>query len=413
MRILFISNFYPPRHRGGYEEWCQEVAIRFVEAGHQLRVLTSTFEAQLADNDPDYVYRQLNLEMEIATLSNGLKFFTDRKKRIEQSLDHLRQHISELQPDAVLVWGMWNLPFEIPAVAEALVPKKVFYYLGDYWPTLPPQFKNYWEAKPGSWLTALPKALLAIPAKAILNRETRPQLALEHGLFCSKYLKDELTGKEIRFNQSHIIYGAIDTQPYQNLNQSDVVASNQQVQLLSISRLIPDKGIKTIVLAVDQLVNRLKIKNVCLKIVGGGDPEYLAELEALVTEKMLKEYVEFTGSVPKAEIPSLYETSDIFIFASVWPEPFGRVIVEAMASGVAVVGTAVGGAAEILQSGVNALTFEPEDAAGLADQLKRLINDSAMRRQIVTQARHDAIEKFDLGRMFKEIEKVISSQPSH
>lgn len=409
MRILFISNFYPPCHRGGYEEWCQEIALRFAAAGHQIRVLTSTFQAAQAEHDPAYVYRQLNLEMEIASLSNGLKFFTERKQRVAQSLDHVRRHVAELKPDAVLVWGMWNLPFDVPALAEKLAPNRVFYYLGDYWPTLPPQFENYWAARPSRLLTAIPKTLLAIPARWMLKREVRPTLKLAHGLFCSRYLRDELATQGVAFRHSHVLYGAIDTQPYRDLSRVDEhMSDDRPVQILSIGRLIADKGVKTIVLAMDRLVNHFNITSVRLKIVGSGDGAYVAELMRLVAEKQLDEYVVLTGGVPKEEIPSLYQAADVFVFASVWPEPFGRVIVEAMASGVAVVGTAVGGAAEILRPDENALTFAPQDAAELAEQLKRLINDPAMGRRIVTQARHDAVEKFDLDRMFAEIEQAVS-----
>jgi glycosyltransferase involved in cell wall biosynthesis len=67
------------------------------------------------------------------------------------------------------------------------------------------------------------------------------------------------------------------------------------------------------------------------------------------------------------------------LFTSIWQEPFGRVIVEAMASGLAVVGTAVGGAAEMLVHDENSLVFEAGDSTSLARALRRLIESPALR----------------------------------
>lgn len=400
MKFLFISNFYPPLHRGGYEEWCQEIADSFIEKGHSVRVLTSTFQIDQTINDPPHVFRQLNLEMEIASLSNGIKFFTQRKPRVDQSVAHLKHHIDEFSPDCLLVWGMWNLPFEIPAAAEKAMPSRVVYYLGDYWPTLPPQFHNYWEAKPRNFLTGIPKSILAIFAKRILQREKRPKLELEQGLFCSDFLKEEIEAKGITFKESKTIYGAIDTAPYDGDDTHR--AQGPTVKLLFIGRIIEDKGIKTILESLKKLSQAHQVIGVHLKIVGDGDPQYLQTLHAFVAENNLGEYVSFVGPKPKSEIPQLYQQADIFIFASKWPEPFGRVIVEAMASGCAVIGSAVGGAAEIMVDGHNALTFEAENIDQLAGCLKKLILDKDLRSQLRQNGRKDAL-KFDLNRMSSEI----------
>ncbi len=403
MRVLFISNFFPPLHRGGYEEWCQEIALRFLDAGHPVRVLTSRYQADQNPNDPPYVYRQLNLEMEIASLSNGLKFFTHRKKRIRQSIKTLENHISEFNPDAILCWGMWNFPFEIPAAAEHLLPGKVGYYLGDYWPTLPPQFKNYWEAEPSGSLTALPKKILAIPATMILNRETRPELKLEHGFFCSQYMLQEMKAQGVNFSNSHLVYGAIDTRPYaQSLANGGPKRAEGTLQLLSVGRLIDDKGHLTILKALKILVDRYGCEHFHLKVVGDGPPEYLALLHSYSAQENLDKFVTFAGSVPKSDIPQIFNESDIFVFASKWPEPFGRVIVEAMASGVAVVAAEVGGAAEIVENEYNALTFNADDAHTLASHLNTLIGDAAIRQTLIENG-YTSAQKFDVDRMAAEL----------
>jgi glycosyltransferase involved in cell wall biosynthesis len=99
-----------------------------------------------------------------------------------------------------------------------------------------------------------------------------------------------------------------------------------------------------------------------------------------------------------------YRDADVFLFTSVWPEPFGRTVVEAMASQVVVVGTRTGGAAEILADGRNALTFEPGDANALAARVMRVTRDPVLRRELARRGRQEALEHFDIKRMTLEIE---------
>ena len=75
MRLLFLSNLYPPYGQGGYEEWCQEMATQLRARGHEIIVLTSRHALERADNnDPSWVRRELHLEMELVSLRNGIQF---------------------------------------------------------------------------------------------------------------------------------------------------------------------------------------------------------------------------------------------------------------------------------------------------------------------------------------------------
>ncbi len=50
--------------------------------------------------------------------------------------------INTFRPDVVLVWGMWNLSRTLPVLIETLMPQRVVYYMGDYWPTLASQTRD-------------------------------------------------------------------------------------------------------------------------------------------------------------------------------------------------------------------------------------------------------------------------------
>jgi glycosyltransferase involved in cell wall biosynthesis len=159
--------------------------------------------------------------------------------------------------------------------------------------------------------------------------------------------------------------------------------------------------------ALGRLVQDYGFQNVELLIAGTGDRDYLTFLEYLVRRHRLEKQVTFLGGQEKEAMPALYHQADIFLFTSVWQEPFGRVLVEAMAAGVAVVGSTVGGTAEILRDNETALTYPAGDAEKLAAQVARLIESPELRQQIATAGKQVALERFDIQRMAMEIESYL------
>ena len=142
-----------------------------------------------------------------------------------------------------------------------------------------------------------------------------------------------------------------------------------------------------------------------LTILGGGHPEYEAYLRVTVKEWNLQDQVQFVGRVPKEEVPSWLGRFDVFLFTSIWPEPFGRTIIEAMASGLVVTGSDVGGSREILKDYSDELLFQPEDSSGLADRILRVMEDRSLRQDLVSPGRQMVLERFTLDRMVGDIEQ--------
>ena len=141
-------------------------------------------------------------------------------------------------------------------------------------------------------------------------------------------------------------------------------------------------------------------------IVGGplydtaGSQHSLAELQALADRLRLSGRVGFTGFLPAA--PSM-RALDVVVHASTRPEPFGMVIAEAMACGRAVITSGAGGAAELIDAGVDALTHAPGDAEDLSRCIVRLVGDAELRRQLGSRARAAAGRRFDSERMAREV----------
>ena len=86
---------------------------------------------------------------------------------------------------------------------------------------------------------------------------------------------------------------------------------------------------------------------------------------------------------------------DVIVHASTEPEPFGLVIAEGLACGRAVIVSAAGGAAELVEHDVDALTFARGDGNALADAVDRCVADTALRARLGAAARRTAIRRFD------------------
>lgn len=132
-----------------------------------------------------------------------------------------------------------------------------------------------------------------------------------------------------------------------------------------------------------------------------GSQYSLAELRNLAARLGVTATVGFTGFVERPD--AAFRALDIVVHASTEPEPFGLVIAEAMACGRPVVVSAAGGAAEIVDTGVDALTYPPGNAAALADRILQLARDSALRARLGHAGRATAERRYDRARLAAQL----------
>jgi glycosyltransferase involved in cell wall biosynthesis len=120
--------------------------------------------------------------------------------------------------------------------------------------------------------------------------------------------------------------------------------------------------------------------------------------------------VGFTGhqSDPVAALRAL----DVVVHASTRPEPFGRVIVEGMACGRAVIAMRDGGAAELFDHEVSALGCRPGDPDELAGAMTRLVDDPSLRERLGAAGRRAALSRFDRARLADEWLAVLGAGPA-
>jgi sugar transferase (PEP-CTERM/EpsH1 system associated) len=132
-----------------------------------------------------------------------------------------------------------------------------------------------------------------------------------------------------------------------------------------------------------------------------GDGPLRAELEARVAERQLTGQVRFLGH--RSDIEHVFAALDVFVLPS-RSEGMSNTILEAMASGVPVVATGVGGADELVEHRRTGLLVPPADSGALAEALEALIADSRLRARMAYAARLKAEDEFSLSRMLRDYE---------
>ncbi|MFW6438376.1 MAG: glycosyltransferase [Armatimonadota bacterium] len=160
---------------------------------------------------------------------------------------------------------------------------------------------------------------------------------------------------------------------------------------ISVMRLAPQKAPEVLLRAASLLAD--SIPRLHWLIVGGGPLEH--EVCETVAALGLRERVTLAG--PRWDIAQLMKASDLFALASRW-EPFGIVYLEAAATGLPVVGTAVDGAVEAVNHGTTGLLVPPERPNELAEAVMRVATDGVLAQRLgdagVRHARHFSHERF-------------------
>jgi glycosyltransferase involved in cell wall biosynthesis len=165
-------------------------------------------------------------------------------------------------------------------------------------------------------------------------------------------------------------------------------------RLLYAGQIVPHKGLHLAVEAVAILVASSGFDG-SLTVAGGSlRPEYLDAVRRQVKDRGLEAHVRFVGPVSRDRMPALYRDHDVLLFPSVWDEPFSITVLEAMASGLAVVASATGGTPEVVRDGDNGLLFSRGDASGCARAVERLVRDPSLHASVRGSARRTIETRF-------------------
>ena len=176
-------------------------------------------------------------------------------------------------------------------------------------------------------------------------------------------------------NKIEIISNGVDTELFYPAKNKK---SNSEIQLLFISRLMPQKGIDTLIKACDVL-NKRGVTNYKLTIVGEGHLKNL--MFSLIEKYNLREKINHLGWKDLEELPDIYRAADIFILPSVM-EGMSSVVLQAMASGLPIVASRVKGFEEVLEENENGLFAEYNNPGQFANAIEKLIESESLRKSM-------------------------------
>ncbi len=408
MRLLFISNYYPPFARGGYEQWCAEIAQELSQRGYRVTVLTSrsTDNRQAAPHHNVEVRRTLYLEVEGGLVRTTYRLLRDRQRCEQANVMELQQVVATVQPDVALLWGMWNMPRSAPAYLEQALPHRVAYYLCDYWPVLPNTYLQQWRNPARRGMTQVPKHMFSRVVDHYFAHKPVISLQMQHPICVSQRVRDILGAAEPPIKRARIIYGGTSLDVPTAAHNNSGRPPRHSLKLVYVGRLTPEKGVHTAIRALALLAHRID-RPITLDLIGSGSPDYERELKTLVQRSGLEGYVSFRGSLPRDEMPTALTQYDALLFPSEWEEPFARTVLEAMAARLVVIGTITGGTGEVLLEGETGLTFPAGDAAALARQIQHLHDNRPLRTRLAEAGRERVRSRFTFKRMADELESAL------
>ncbi|MBO3741413.1 glycosyltransferase [Actinoplanes flavus] len=179
-------------------------------------------------------------------------------------------------------------------------------------------------------------------------------------------------------------------------------------RILTVARLVERKGIEDAIRAMPA------VPGAELVVVGGPPPEeldaepYARRLRALAAHCRVADRVRLAGAVPAHEMPAWYRSADV-LAATPWYEPFGLTPLEAMACGVPVVATAVGGLTDTVVDGVTGDLVPPRDPRALAVALRRIAGDEVRRYGYAAAAADRAAASYSWPRIAERLTAVYST----
>ena len=352
---------------GGIEKCLLETCTYLVRQGHSLVLVYDTAGDQLE------TYRQLCTSVIcIKSFKIGIKFMDDVKKILNQSADLIYSHYYDNFFFGILIARMKRIKFfahlHLPAPVET------------------GQFKKMKQA----WTLSHIDQYFAV-SQAVKT--------------------DWISTLRVSADRINVVYNGINLE---NFKISDDITAirekwgiDDSTKVISyVGRLEDYKGVEHLIHVVDQLrQSKFKIKLIIAgkSIISGSEYEY--SLHHLVDRLNLGSHVQFVGHVANSE--EIYQLSDILVVPSLWLEAFGLVIVEAMACGIPVIASRVGGIPEILSGDFQSQMFEPGDENHLFQLLKKSLDWRVNDPNLGKKCRKHVMDYFSSSKTLHKLEKLI------
>lgn len=363
MKIVLITNLYPPEIIGGAERHVQSDAQELSRKGHSITIITTSSTANHSINESTkdgidiYKFRPFNMYAPYEHQDEPIW-----KKPIQHFVDLWNPHsyrkvnkiLSKLSPDIIHIHNYGGLSGSIFSSAGT-IPAPVIHTLHDYGSlhVRPSLFQNGSITEPGP---------LMKPYQRFNNRLIEKNV--DQILAPSQFIIDK-----------HHEYGMLENVSCERLqlgiNTSrslEKQSSGDNLRLLFVGQLTVNKGVDVLLDAIAQITS----KHIECHILGKGP-----EKEALVQQASSDDRVTIHGFVSEEELERQYALADYTIVPSRWYDNSPMVIYESFARGTPVIGANIGGIPELIEEGETGYLFEPNNPESLSQVILKHSSDAS------------------------------------
>jgi glycosyltransferase involved in cell wall biosynthesis len=225
----------------------------------------------------------------------------------------------------------------------------------------------------------------------------------------SHFTKWELTNYyKIPPHKIKVIHNGVDIHKFQPVAdkrkiKAELGFNSDDIAIVSVGRLYARKGLFTLIESMPAIVKGFP--NAKFIISGKGQSDEMNKLIAHATRLGVIGNIVFTGYYPDKKLPLLYQAADVFAFSTFYEHhPFA--VLEALATGLPVVTTTVGGIPETIDSGRNGFLVKPFDEKAFADRILYLLQHPAEAAEMGEKARQTVVEQLDWRIVVKDAMKV-------
>ena len=424
MKILIVSNLYPPHYIGGYELRCAQVAEYLRSAGHQVRVVTSF--VKIPGVEVGSGARDIALPG-AAPVERWLRYHTldplpaKRSSTLAMAREQLREArrfnrlLADWRPDVVNWWNLEGVTKAIlPLPAARGIPDVA--WVEDTWlireygaggeKESPPWF-DFWRG------AGAPRALrpgLAAWAWRV-RREgiaTRPfPSRLRHVCFVSEFMRSEHQRAGLTWPSSSVVHGGIDAGRFRVARTAAGFADGP-LRLLYAGYVDPARGLHTIIAALGLLPPNLRDRiQLSVAHTGPSIPsDYVEGIRTNIGRLGLADRVRFLGRMPHEAMPGVYGAHHVLVSATNRAEGLPMAMMEAMCAGCAVITTGSGGAIEIAEAAGLPL-FPKDDPESLSRLIARLAADPRWVFEVAIRGQEAVLEHFTFARMADALLKTL------
>lgn len=244
---------------------------------------------------------------------------------------------------------------------------------------------------------ALPDTPRRMAAQRFLLRFTDAAFAVSQQL-----RRDLMTHLGVPGDRFEVIHNGVDVTRIARADRASargvLGAAEGEIVVGSVGRLVPVKNYELLLRAFGRVA---AAASTSLRLVLVGDGSERARLESVAAACGIGPRTAFLGH--RDDVADLFAGLDVFVLPSL-SEGMSNTMLEAMAAGVPVVASDVGGNREIVEDGRSGLLFASRDEAGLAERLKRLVEDPACRARLGEAGRDRVALEFSMGAMIRGYE---------